>query len=97
MPGSPRSGKDWYSPYFAPATILVAAAVLLISVQAGRLAGNLVLSRNRAQYAPPTTVAVPPANHSRAKPAHHRSPGAKKRVTFGQDLRLDFANLTNRG
>ncbi|HLW36906.1 MAG TPA: hypothetical protein VKR99_00620 [Candidatus Eremiobacteraceae bacterium] len=35
--------SDWYSPYFGPTTLLLAAAVLILSVQVGRYVGRQAL------------------------------------------------------
>ncbi|HXW51309.1 MAG TPA: hypothetical protein VEJ41_04905 [Candidatus Acidoferrales bacterium] len=71
MPGRKRS-DEWYSPYFAPSTIVVGVLVIIISVQAGRYAGNLMIARDMSRYQPATNLVEPlqhPAPTKAARPA----------------------------
>lgn len=78
MRGVKRPANDWYSPYFTPTTIIVAAAVLFLSVQAGKFAGNVMVAQNKAQYAQTATTAVKPtARRVPTKAAHHASPAQR--------------------
>jgi hypothetical protein len=68
MPGTKRPGPEWYTPYFAPTTILVAALVLLVSIQAGWYTGNYFIARDKA---PALTAPVNPTVQRPAKVATH--------------------------
>lgn len=73
MTGRKRSAHEWYSPYFAPSTVVVGLAVIIVSVQAGRYAGGLMMERDKARYAPVAvgvTQTVQPGTKSRS----HKAP-----------------------
>ena len=58
---------DWYTPYFAPTTVLIAITVLVVSIEAGKYTGNYFIERDKdAQAAQATTVTV-----THAAPAAH--------------------------
>ena len=57
---------DFYSPYFGPVTLLLAAVVLIVSVQAGKYVGRQTLS-NDGQV-----VATPAAATSHKAPLTHK-------------------------
>lgn len=73
MTGSKRPANDWYSPYFAPTTVLIAATVLFLSWQAGKYAGNLSVAHDRNVLAPMTTVTnvLPMTRRTPTKAAAH--------------------------
>ena len=74
MPGRRRPGGDWYSPYFAPSTIVVGIIVIFVSVQAGRYVGNMMIERDKSRYASQQVTAVQPvAQKAAAKTVHHAS------------------------
>jgi hypothetical protein len=58
MPGRKRS-NEWYSPYFAPSTIVVGIIVIFVSVQAGRYAGNAMIERDETRYTPVVNTVEP--------------------------------------
>jgi|GEM_PF-6891355 len=67
---------DWYSPYFGPTTLLVAAAVLIASVQIGRYVGSQTVVHDVV------TVATPAAIHvSRPSPSRTVAPKRKNAHT----------------
>lgn len=73
MPGRKRAG-EWYSPYFAPSTIVVGIVVIFVSVQAGRYVGNMMIERDKSRYTPAqVTAAQPVAQKVPAKSGHHIS------------------------
>jgi hypothetical protein len=50
---------DWYTPYFAPTTVIIAITVLVVSIEAGKYTGNYFIERDKdAQAAQATTVTV---------------------------------------
>lgn len=57
---------DWYSPYFGPVTLLLAAAVLVFSIEVGKYIGRQSLRNEVATLPTPAGV----ARHSNA---HHKS------------------------
>jgi hypothetical protein len=69
MPTTKRQATDWYTPYFAPTTILVAALVLLVSIQAGWFAGNYFIERDKAS-ASLTAPVNPTVQHAAKAPRH---------------------------
>jgi hypothetical protein len=70
--GSKRPANDWYSPYFAPTTVLIAATVLFISWQAGRYAGNLSVAHDRNALLPAAvTDSLPGVHLTPTKTAAH--------------------------
>ncbi len=84
MTGAKRPQGDWYTPYFAPTTVLIAVTVLIVSVQAGKFVGNYYVQRERA--ASPTMTlpnAVLPAGQL---PARATTPGtaASAHITHGK-------------
>ena len=80
MTGTKRPSNDWYSPYFAPTTVLIAATVLFVSWEAGKYAGNLSVARDRNALAPTTvTDSMPPVHLAPTKAAAH-SPSRKASV-----------------
>ena len=83
MPGRKRS-DEWYSPYFAPSTIVVGVLVIIVSIGAGRYVGNLTIERDKARYSHVTGIAsstenVAPTKATRPTSVTHGklSPSAK--------------------
>ncbi len=70
MPARKRSG-DWYSPYFAPSTIVVGVLVIVVSVSAGRYAGNLMIERDMSRYTPQVNLTEPVQHIAPTKVTHH--------------------------
>lgn len=77
MPGRKRS-DEWYSPYFAPSTIVVGVLVIFISVQAGRYAGNALIERDKSRYTPVLNVSEPVERMAPTKGARHAAQGHGK-------------------
>lgn len=73
MSGAKRHApSEWYSPYFAPTTVIIAITVLIVSVEAGRYVGNLLVQRDRTAAAvTPVTYAVPAHKVPSKAAAHH--------------------------
>lgn len=71
MPGRKRS-DEWYSPYFAPSTIVVGVLVIFVSVQAGRYAGNMMIERDKSRYTPIVNVAEPEEHVAPTKAARQQ-------------------------
>ena len=61
---------DWYSPYFGPVTLLLAAAVLVFSIEAGKYIGRQSLHNDVATLPTPAGI----ARHSKT---HHRTASAR--------------------
>jgi hypothetical protein len=85
MPGRKPSG-EWYSPYFAPSTIVVGVLVIIISVGAGRYYGNLTIERDERRYQPAVMMAVPasslaPTKVTRAVGARHGKPSPSAKAS----------------
>jgi len=71
--GSKRPSQgDWYSPYFAPTTVLVAISVLILSVEAGKYTGAYFIQRDKAAQAALTTSTT--VQHTATKATPHRIP-----------------------
>jgi hypothetical protein len=68
--GSKRS-SEWYSPYFAPSTIVVGVIVIIVSIQAGRYAGSAIVERDKSRYTPIIRMTEPPVH---APAPLHRQP-----------------------
>jgi hypothetical protein len=77
MPGRKRS-NEWYSPYFAPSTIVVGVLVIFVSVQAGRYAGNMMIERDKSRYAPVVNVVEPQERAVPTKAARPQAPAHGK-------------------
>lgn len=73
MSAHKRSG-DWYSPYFAPSTIVVGILVIVVSVSAGRYVGNIMIERDESRYAPQANLIEPAEHLAPTKVTHHASP-----------------------
>jgi hypothetical protein len=69
MPSRRRS-DEWYSPYFAPSTIVVGVLVIIISVSAGRYVGNIMIERDRSRYTPAVEY-VQAASHAATTKVTH--------------------------
>jgi hypothetical protein len=83
MPGRRRS-DEWYTPYFAPSTIVVGVLVIVISISAGRYVGNIMIERDKSRYTPsveyiqPASGSTPTKVTRAAAPQHGKlSPSAK--------------------
>jgi len=62
--------NEWYSPYFAPITVIIAISVLIVSVEAGRYVGNYFVQRDRAAAAATPVTYLSPAHRAPTKAAH---------------------------
>ena len=84
MSGTKRHApNEWYSPYFAPTTVIIAITVLIVSVQAGKYAGNYFVQRDlAATVATPVTNIVPA--HRAPKAASHQSRSTTIHATPGK-------------
>ncbi len=71
MTGAKRPSNDWYSPYFAPTTVLIAATVLFVSWEAGKYAGNLSVAHDRNAFVPTTVTDSLPVHLAPTKAAVH--------------------------
>jgi hypothetical protein len=83
MPSHRRS-DEWYSPYFAPSTIVVGVLVIVISISAGRYVGNIMIERDKSRYTPlveyiePVNGSTPTKVTRSVAPRHGKlSPSAK--------------------
>ena len=54
---------DFYSPYFGPVTLLLAAVVLIVSVQAGKYLGRQTLANNAQSMSTPVPAHKTHATH----------------------------------
>lgn len=82
MSGSKRPAQgDWYSPYFAPTTVLVAISVLFLSIEAGKYTGIYLIQRDRTA---PTAVTAPVSGHTATKAAAHTTPARSHRAAAGK-------------
>ena len=80
MSGSKRPSQgDWYSPYFAPKTVLVAISVLILSIEAGKYTGAYLIQRDKAAQAALTTSAA--VQHAPTKATAHRTPSRSQTAT----------------
>jgi len=72
QPRSRNSLSDWNSSYFGVTTLLVAVAVLIVSVQIGRYIGRQSLVHDVPSAAKPAAIHVLTAKHPAkgARPAH---------------------------
>ncbi|MDQ6781162.1 MAG: hypothetical protein M3Z37_08460 [Candidatus Eremiobacteraeota bacterium] len=81
LPPRPRNPlNDWYSPYFGPVTLLLAAAVLVFSIEAGKYIGSQSLHNDVANVPSPAgavrhSAALHQSRHARAHRQPHHSPG----------------------
>jgi hypothetical protein len=75
--GPKRAANDWYSPYFAPTTVLIAATVLFLSWEAGKYAGNLSVAHDRNALVPTTVTNVLPVTHGTPTKAAGHAPAVK--------------------
>lgn len=66
-----QSTNEWYSPYFAPTTVIIAITVLIVSVEAGRVVGNYFVQRDRATAATPVSYVAPAHRAPTKAGAHH--------------------------
>jgi len=64
--------NEWYSPYFAPITVIIAITVLIVSVEAGRYVGNYFVQRDLSTAATTPATYVAPAHGAPTKAAAHR-------------------------
>lgn len=74
MSGVKRQAQsEWYSPYFAPTTVIIAITVLGVSILAGRYVGGLFVQRDRATTAAATTATYTSSTHrmTTKTAAHH--------------------------
>jgi hypothetical protein len=65
--------NEWYSPYFAPTTVIIAITVLIVSVEAGRYVGNYFVQRDLSTAATTPVTYAAPAHGAPTKAAAHRS------------------------
>jgi hypothetical protein len=85
MPGRKPSG-EWYSPYFAPSTIVVGVLVIIISISAGRYYGTLTIQQDERRYEPAAMMVVPnssvaPTKVTRAVGARHGKPSPSAKTS----------------
>jgi hypothetical protein len=79
--GSKRPAQgDWYSPYFAPTTVLVAISVLFLSIEAGKYTGAYLIQRDKAAQAALTT---PMPDRATTKATNHHAPARSHAVPAG--------------
>jgi len=79
------AGADWYTPYFAPTTVVIAITVLFLSIEAGKYAGNYFIERDRpAQTDAQLTRAVPAVPRISTKAAAHGTPARSHTTTAGK-------------
>jgi len=69
--GSKRPSAEWYTPYFAPTTVLIAVTVLIVSIEAGKYVGNYFIQRDHADMDLVAATAAPVVSHAPTKPAAH--------------------------
>jgi hypothetical protein len=79
-----KRANDWYSPYFAPTTVLIAVTVLILSIESGKYVGNYFIARDRAAI-----LALPVANnatvvHMPTKPTVHGTQINARHATSGK-------------
>jgi hypothetical protein len=77
MTGPKRVANDWYSPYFAPTTVLIAATVLFVSWEAGRYAGNMSVAHDRNALVPTAVTDTLPVMHLTPTKAAAHTPSVK--------------------
>ena len=87
QPGRPAQA-DWYSPYFAPTTVLIAITVLFVSIEAGKYTGTYFIERDRASQGVQTMQLTPttPAKGT-TKAAHHTGATRVHAVSTGKTQR----------
>jgi hypothetical protein len=79
------SQGEWSSLYFGPTTLLLAATVLIGSIQVGKYAGTQIIGRGDPQYGAPTVhVAPAPALHRSGTKATVSSPAKTKALPIGK-------------
>lgn len=69
-PRSRNPLNDWYSPYFGPTTLVLAAAVLIASVQIGKLMGSVSFLHDVTSLPTPASARADRPAKPR-KPIHH--------------------------
>ena len=70
--GSKRSSSEWYTPYFAPTTVLIAVTVLVVSIEAGKYVGNYFIQRDHSDDMDMVAAtAAPVVSHAPTKAAAH--------------------------
>ncbi len=79
-----HASNEWYSPYFAPTTVIVAITVLFFSVEAGRYAGNYFVQRDLAATVTTPVTNVVPAHRATTKTATHQSRSRTIHATPGK-------------
>ena len=79
----PAPSGEWYTPYFAPTTVIIAITVLVLSIEAGKYAGNYFIERDKTAQAGRTTeimMRAPTKAAAHGAPARsHTSSGGKTR------------------
>jgi hypothetical protein len=76
--------NEWYSPYFAPTTVIIAITVLIVSVEAGRYVGNYLVQRDRSTAAATPVSYVAPVHRTQTKAAAHHSKSPAIHATPGK-------------
>ena len=74
--------SEWYTPYFAPTTVIIAVTVLFVSIEAGKYVGNFYIQRDRAAQAAQMTMQ--PASQTSTKGAPHAAPARVQKATNGK-------------
>jgi len=80
-----HASNEWYSPYFAPTTVIIAISVLIVSVEAGRYVGNYFVQRDRAAAAATPVTYLSPAHRVPTKVVAHRSHSTIIHATRGKN------------
>lgn len=82
MSGSKRPAQgDWYSPYFAPTTVLAAVSVLFLSIEAGKYTGAYLIQRDKPAQ---PVITAPISAHTATKAAAHATPPRSHAATTGK-------------
>ena len=76
-----RPHGEWFSPYFAPTTVLVAAIVLFLSVEAGRYAGGYYIQKDQSATVPGASIVATPLGRIRAQTPAQRITAKSHRAT----------------
>ena len=77
----PAPSGDWYTPYFAPTTVIIAITVLFLSIEAGKYAGNYFIERDKTAQAGQMTDIILRAP---TKAATHGAPARSHSSTTGK-------------
>ena len=85
MSGSKRRApNEWYSPYFAPTTVIIAMTVLFVSVEAGRYYGTYFVQRDLVAPVTSPVTNIVPAHRAPAKAATRQTTSTTIHATPGK-------------